>query len=72
MSCREMTMEVSWQVLLCSILQEKQRFKLMLHRGLKGSRLNDGTQGQFSGRFKHVFCLHFKDVLAYSLLRSMN
>lgn len=72
MSCREMTVKVSWQLLLCSILQEKQRFKFMLYGGLRGSHPNDSTQGQFSGRFKQVFCLHFKHVLAYSLLRSLN
>lgn len=72
MSCREIVMKVSWQLLLCSILQEKPKFKFMLYRGLKGSHPNDSTQGQFSGRFKHVFCLHFKHVLASSLLRLMN
>lgn len=30
------------------------------------------TQAQFSGKYKHVFHLHFKYVLANSLLRSMN
>lgn len=49
MSCREMTVKVSWQFLLCSILQEKQRFKFMLYGGLRGSHPNDSTQGQFSG-----------------------
>lgn len=66
MSCREMTMKASWQLSLCSVLQEKQRFKLMSYGGLKGSHPNGSTQGQFSERFKHVFCLHFKHVLAYS------
>lgn len=72
MSCIEMTVKASWQLLLCSILQEKQTFKLMLYRGLKGSHSNDSTQAQFSGKYKHVFRLHFKYVLANSLLRSMN
>ena len=64
MSCREMTMKASWQLLLCSILQEKQRFKLMFYGGLKGPHFNDSTQGQFSGRLS--MCVVF--ILSMCLL----
>lgn len=40
MSCREMTTKASWQLLFCSVLQEKQRFKLMLYRRLEESYPN--------------------------------
>lgn len=69
---RKITMKAFWQLLLYSVLQEKQKFKLMLYGGLKGPHPDDSTQRLFTGRFKHLFCLDFTLVFAYSLLRLVN
>lgn len=66
---RKITMKAFWQLLLYSVLQEKQKFKLMLYGGLKGPHLDDSTRAIHR---KHLFCLDFTHVFAYSLLRSVN